>query len=523
MCGLPVDDWRARLFTPKVVLILLTIINLLNYTDRYLISGVLDNIESDVTGGLSGLSPCNITISGKITHHDECLTGTQQGLVGSIFMIGFMIGSPIFAILLKWVSSAKLLCLTLLIWCGAVILTGITSNYYILLTARAMSGLGEAAFGCIAPPHINKIAPEPSKGTWLAIYFMATPVGSAFGFGVGGWSSTAGVWRMPFFIEALIMCPLALICFFTPIGRTADKKRARLDAVGEPDQTCWSKLVYHGKLARNPRYMLMCFGYAAFTWTVGGLVYWGIDFITHTKLETDKTAASFKMGAVTALAGLVGTALGGWMLDRWTAGRDVRYEGYLTGSKLNVLFIILAIPPLVAATEVTQVDLFYGMLMIAMTLLLCTTTVSNSALMWCVEEDLQEFAMAMCTVLIHLFGDVPSNVVMGATRSAFGGKEDPRAWRMMFYAGEVGLIPCILLWTLAICFGARAIAKRGPDVARLRIFDDLANTPKESFIDEENEAKRNEGEEPPELAGLVSTNTTRDRKVSGYGPVDTNG
>ena len=32
-----------------------------------------------------------------------------------------------------------------------------------------------------------------------------------------------------------------------------------------------------------------------------------------------------------------------------------RYEGYLTGSKLNVLFIILAIPPLVAATEVTQV------------------------------------------------------------------------------------------------------------------------------------------------------------------------
>merc|ERR1740130_1092678 len=279
------------------------------------------------------------------------------------------------------------------------------------------------------------------------------------------------------------MCPLALICFFTPIGRTADKKRARLDAVGEPDQTCWSKLVYHGKLARNPRYMLMCFGYAAFTWTVGGLVYWGIDFITHTKLETDKTAASFKMGAVTALAGLVGTALGGWMLDRWTAGRDVRYEGYLTGSKLNVLFIILAIPPLVAATEVTQVDLFYGMLMIAMTLLLCTTTVSHSALMWRVEED-------------------------------------PRAWRMMFYAGEVGLIPCILLWTLAICFGARAIAKRGPDVARLRIFDDLANTPKESFIDEENEAKRNEAEEPPELAGLVSTNTTRDRKVSGYGPVD---
>ena len=62
--------------------------------------------------------------------------------------------------------------------------------------------------------------------------------------------------------------------------------------------------------------------------------------------------------------------------------------------------------------------------------------------------------MAMCTVLIHLFGDVPSNVVMGATREAFGGKEDPRAWRMMFYSGNSSclasdpLLPAFILCCL---------------------------------------------------------------------------
>ena len=59
-------------------------------------------------------------------------------------------------------------------------------------------------------------------------------------------------------------------------------------------------------------------------------------------------------------------------------------------------------------SSVPQVDLFYGMLMIAMTLLLCTTTVSNSALMWCVEEDLQVGAQTAAssvsqTSRAHLF------------------------------------------------------------------------------------------------------------------------
>ena len=96
------EDWRTRLFRPPLLLALLTVINLLNYTDRYLVSGVLDNIKSDVTAGAQVPDGgCDITISGRTEHHERCLTGTQQGLLGSIFMVGFMVASPASAVLVN--------------------------------------------------------------------------------------------------------------------------------------------------------------------------------------------------------------------------------------------------------------------------------------------------------------------------------------------------------------------------------------------------------------------------------------
>eukprot|EP00656_Telonema_subtile_P000669 TRINITY_DN10315_c0_g1_i2.p1 TRINITY_DN10315_c0_g1~~TRINITY_DN10315_c0_g1_i2.p1 ORF type:complete len:316 (+),score=84.24 TRINITY_DN10315_c0_g1_i2:196-1143(+) len=276
-----------------------------------------------------------------------------------------------------------------------------------------------------------------------------------------------------------MMAPLALLCFFAPIGRRSEKKATRaahkLARVSEP---WWRGLLAHLVLFTNKRYMLMVMGYAAISWCMGGLTYWAIDFITHTGIESDKTSASFVTGAVTALAGLIGTAFGGVMLDRRTADRDLNYWGYLQAAKLNYLFVLLAIPPLVLATELTSPVSFYFTLLVAMTLLLCTTTIANSGLMWCAEPGMQEFAMAMSTVIIHLFGDVPSNVVMGAVRDATGGRTDPRAWRWMFYSAEVALIPCAVLWIIAAVVGQRCIDQREP-VGKLEIFEDLLSSGEE--------------------------------------------
>ena len=51
--------------------------------------------------------------------------------------------------------------------------------------ARAFVGIGEASYATIAPTIIDEIAPADRKGRWLALFYTATPVGSALGYVVG--------------------------------------------------------------------------------------------------------------------------------------------------------------------------------------------------------------------------------------------------------------------------------------------------------------------------------------------------
>lgn len=51
----------------------------------------------------------------------------------------------------------------LIIWCGAAAVCGYVNDYWLLVLARMVSGVGEASFQTIAPPFIDDFAPEGSK------------------------------------------------------------------------------------------------------------------------------------------------------------------------------------------------------------------------------------------------------------------------------------------------------------------------------------------------------------------------
>jgi hypothetical protein len=45
---------------------------------------------------------------------------------------------------------------------------------------------GEAAFLVLAPPFIDRVAPDDKKGLWLSLFYATIPFGMAIGFGLGG-------------------------------------------------------------------------------------------------------------------------------------------------------------------------------------------------------------------------------------------------------------------------------------------------------------------------------------------------
>jgi MFS family permease len=62
----------------------------------------------------------------------------------------------------------KLVAISLTIWSGAVILSGLAPHYWVMVLGRTLSGVGEGCFQCVIPPWIDDNAPAAQRSAWLA-------------------------------------------------------------------------------------------------------------------------------------------------------------------------------------------------------------------------------------------------------------------------------------------------------------------------------------------------------------------
>lgn len=121
------------------LLVFLTVTNLLLYIDRGTIAGLVFRLQNSQ----DGLS----------------LSETQVGLLGSSFMFGFMLTSPLFAHLLQYVQIKTLVSVGLAAWVLANFIAGASMTYPMILFARALAGVAESSICPVVPPLIIDIAP----------------------------------------------------------------------------------------------------------------------------------------------------------------------------------------------------------------------------------------------------------------------------------------------------------------------------------------------------------------------------
>ena len=68
----------------------------------------------------------------------------------------------------------------------------------------------------VAAPYIQDHAGS-SPGLWLGLYFTAIPFGTCVGYGYGAVLASSPLsWAAAFWLEALMMAPLMLVCFALP-------------------------------------------------------------------------------------------------------------------------------------------------------------------------------------------------------------------------------------------------------------------------------------------------------------------
>lgn len=138
-------------------------------------------------------------------------------------------------------------------------------DFWSLVIVRALSGIGEASFIGLAPTYIDDIAPQNRNSIWLAVFFSMIPVGAAAGYGLAGVFSEFTTWRLTFVLEAIVMTPIALACWFMPdseevlyhVGRRPKPRDIEIDQ---------EKLTFFQSLKmlfENIRYDIIVLGYSA--------------------------------------------------------------------------------------------------------------------------------------------------------------------------------------------------------------------------------------------------------------------
>ncbi|KAL0677516.1 hypothetical protein Bca4012_005497 [Brassica carinata] len=269
-------------------------------------------------------------------------------------------------------------------------------------------GVGEASFVSLAAPFIDDNAPQAQKSAWLAMFYMCIPTGYALGYVYGGLVGSVLPWRAAFWGEAILMLPFAVLGFvIKPLHLKGfapdDKGKNRTD---------------------NLNVLPTGYGFSAVLKDLKLLL-------------VDKENADMIFGGITVICGIVGTLSGGVVLDFMDATISNAFKLLSVSTFIGGLFCF-------AAFCFKSMYAFLALFAVGELLVFATQGPVNFIVLHCVKPSLRPLAMAMSTVSIHIFGDVPSSPLVGVLQDYVNN------WRVTALVLTFVLFPAAAIWFIGI-------------------------------------------------------------------------
>lgn len=355
-------------------LLLLLALNLLNYIDRYILSGEMRPIQ-----------------------HEFHATDQQMGALGTAFFVFYMLAAPLTGWLGDRFRRKPLIVSGAALWSLATLAALWVYSYPTLYVRQALVGIGEATFGIFAPAVLADFYAERDRNRILSIFYVAIPVGAALGYLAGGEMGSRWGWRAPFFICALPGFLVAAL--YAWLGR--EPERGAEDHI----RPTFDRITVLG-IFRNPAFLTATFGLATLTFAMGGISWWMPEFLRRSAGMSLPTA-SLTVGATTVIDGIAGTLVGGWLAQIWL--RTNHRALYL----LSAWSVALTLP--------CGLLLFFGprswavpSLFAAEFFLFLNTGPLNTALVNSVSASVRATALSVNLFCIHCFGDAFSPQIIGA-------------------------------------------------------------------------------------------------------------
>ena len=351
----------------KRLLFLFLLINIINYVDRQVVSGVLPLLKEHFT-----------------------VTDTQLGLLGSAFMITYSLTAvPFGAWSDRWFPH-KVAAVGVAIWSLATVSSALAFSFASLFVFRALVGVGEAAYVSTAGTILSNAYPEGKRSGVLGLFNLGMPIGGAAGVVLGGMIGAKFGWQWAFFIVGVPGLILAYMTWKLPLPRiqAAPRPKFRMSELTQ--------------LLKNKPYFYTVLGYAGISFAFGAIVLFTATFFERS-FGYSLESATMVAGAIQVGAGLTGAPLGGWVADFWQK-RDPRGRAFT----------------LVISTALSGLFLWVGLMFESMTgfffsafFLLWHVGVASAIVFDVTERAVWNTASAFALFLMHLLGDIPSPVILG--------------------------------------------------------------------------------------------------------------
>ena len=447
---MPDTSSKSWLKSAGIGLAVLSFINLFNYLDRYLVPALFESLKRS----------------------ELHLSDAELGALMSGFLIVFTFTAPVFGALGDRYARPKLTAFGVACWSLATTLSGFAGNFAALLTARASVGIGEAAYGTVAPSLLSDYYPADRRGRVMAIFFCAIPVGSALGYVVGGIMDVHFGWRIAFFVSGIPGLILAALCLGmrdpprgSQDGQTADPSStataagtnttapgmittapgANTTAPGTSTTAAKSRgnigidtARTYWRLLSNRPYLFTVLGYAAYTFAMGGLASWMPAFLERVR-GMPHGSATISFGYIVVITGFIGTFVGGWLGDYCN---KISKRGYLA---VSAAATAIAAPFVWFALTTASSHIYLVCMVIAQLMMFLSTGPINASIVNLVLPNERASAVALEIFAIHLLGDCVSPYLIGLLSDAFS------------LAQAVKIVPIVVVISAALwAWAARA-------------------------------------------------------------------
>ncbi|MFZ6746708.1 MFS transporter [Undibacterium sp. JH2W] len=276
-----------------IVLVFLTLLNILNFADRFLMQGFAIDMIHDLH-----LSNLEFTL-----------------LTGFVFTTFYTLMGLFMGALADRVHRPRLIAIGIFSWSALTAATGLATNFAQLGLVRMFTGVGEATLTPAALGLLGDKFESQQRAFAAGFYYLGAPIGIGSAFIIAGTLGAAIGWRNCFFTLGALGMVLTALLFL--LGEPRNEQAKPDTAVQRPVSAVFAEILQ--TLRASPALCLLILGGVLVIFAQGAFVLDQLWLVQERHL--DRQYAQQLAGMMFIAGGVLGALLGGYLADRLQARR----------------------------------------------------------------------------------------------------------------------------------------------------------------------------------------------------------